>query len=396
MHRVALIYDAKLPYDVKVMRGVARYLRERGRWNVFIEERALGDQRLPNLHAWQVSGIIADLDDPHVAEIARGLDMPVVGFGGGYGWRGLLPNVPYVKSDNAAVARLGAEHLLERGFRHLAFCGYRATKINGWSAERESAYASLVTKRGHLCSIYKEPSRTDRAWESFYHPVCRWLRSLPTPLGLMAANDKCARQVLEACRICKLRVPVDVAVIGVDNDEMICELSNPTLSSVIQGCDKIGFEAAALLDGMMAGRCRQRREVVVQPEGVVARRSTDILAIEDERVTSALELINERACEGWKVNDVAQAMGVSRSTLENHFKAALGRTVSDQLRHVRLELVRRLTVETELPLKQIAARSGFHSVQHMTSAFHNYSGETPAKYRRTGGDHLGRHGGRVL
>jgi LacI family transcriptional regulator len=351
---------------------------------------------LPDLHAWHVSGIIADLDDPHVAKIMRGLDVPLVGFGGGYGWRAMLPNIPYFLSDNAAIARLGAEHLLRRGFRHFAFCGYPTTKINGWSAERECTYVSLLAKSGYFCSIYKQPHWTNQDWESFYKPLCRWLRSLPTPLGLMAANDKRARQILEACRICKLRVPADVAVIGVDNDEMICELSDPTLSSVVQGCDKIGYEAAALLDTMMSGRGPQRREFVVPPVGVVPRRSTDTLAITDERVTSALELINERAHEGWKVNDVVKAVGVSRSTLENHFKAALGRTVSDELRQVRLEQVRHLTVETELPLKQIAARAGFRSVQHMTSAFHHYTGETPAKYRRTGGDHLGRHGRSVL
>lgn len=383
--RVALIYDAKLPYDVKVMRGVGRYLHQTGGWNVFIEERALGDQRLPDLRTWRLDGVAADLDDPHVAEAVRKLKVPVVGFGGGYGWRPPAARIPYVKSDNAAVSRLGVAHLLERGFRHFAFCGYPPTRINGWSAERESAFVSLLARHGFQCSVYRGKRRTEPVWELFYHSLGGWLRTLAHPLGLMAANDKRARQVLEACRLVGLRVPDDVAVIGVDNDEMICGLSDPTLSSIEQGCDETGYLVAATLDAMMNGRMPARAELVVGPEGIVARQSTDVVAVEDPRVARALELIREHACDGWKVAHLVKALNLSRSTLENHFQSALHRTVAGELRRVRLEHVRGLLATTMLPLKQIAGRCGFRSIQHLTSVFHRHFGETPAQYRRSGG-----------
>lgn len=392
MRRVALIYDAKLPYDVKVMRGVASYLQQRGGWNVFIEERALHEQRLPDLQAWRGEGIIADLDDPRVAAIVHGVGLPAVGFGGGYGWRTKAPGVPYVFTNNAAVARLAAEHLLDRGFRHFAFCGYPKTDINGWAAERESTFTSIVAKRALSCSVYRGRHRAANNRGAFH----RWLRSLPAPVGLMAANDKRARQVLEGCRLAGLHVPRDVAVIGVDNDEMICELSHPTLSSVEQGCAEIGYRAAALLDSMMAGAKPGSLTVMVEPRGVVTRQSTDVMAVKDPRVGAALELANSHAHEGWKVDDVVRALGVSRSTLEFHFRAALGRSVADEMRRVRLEKARRLAAETEMPLKAIAAGTGFRSIQHMTSCFHRYLGQTPAQYRRSHGSAglmRPRHGG---
>jgi LacI family transcriptional regulator len=198
----------------------------------------------------------------------------------------------------------------------------------------------------------------------------------------MAATDKRARQVLDVCRFTRLRVPDDVAVVGVDNDEMLCQLSNPPLTSVEQGAKRIGYEAAALLDRMMSGRRRKRLRYVVGPEGLVARQSTDILAVQDEEIAEALRIIRQDACNGITPDEVARRVARARSTLELRFRKELGKTVFAEIRRVQLDQAERYIRETELPLKQIASQCGFRSVQHMTTLFRRHFGHTPAQHRR--------------
>jgi len=381
--RVALIYDAKLPYDVKVMSGVAAYLqRNASPWNIFIEERALDRQRLPELRTWRGDGILADLDDPRVADQVLAAGIPTVAFGSGFGWHCPGSGIPYFYSDNRAVGRMVADHLLQRGFRQFAYYGYRAGPITGFSAVRAATFAQRVRAAGYPLWMHEGPYDDYRRWEPLQRQLCRWLETLPTPIGLMAANDKAARHVLDACRASQLRVPEQVAVVGVDNDEMVCQLSHPPLSSVEQGARRIGLQAAALLDRMMSGRRPRRRRFVVPPEGVVVRRSSEMLAVDDEHVAAALALIRDRACAGLKVQEVPAAVALSRSQLDRRFKAVVGRTLHDEIRRVRLEQAQRLLADTSLPLKQVAGRCGLRTVQHLTELFRQFLGVTPGAYRR--------------
>jgi LacI family transcriptional regulator len=382
IRQVALIYDAKLPYDVKVMTGVAAYLRATGSWDVYIEENALKDQQLPDLARWKGDGIIADFDDPHVAAQVQAVGITTVAFGGGYGWYDPASGIPYVFTNNEAVAGLAAEHLLDRGFRSFAFCGYPKTPINGWCEERAKAFADRVGRAGFPCDCYRGRHRSSRNWPALRDALAKWLKTLAKPVGLMAATDKRARQVLDVCRFVGLRVPDDVAVVGVDNDEMLCQLSNPPLTSVEQGARRIGYKAAALLDRMMSGKRRKRLRYVVDPEGVVARQSTDILAVQDEEIAEALRIIRRHACDGITPDEVTRRVARARSTLELRFRKELGKTVFAEIRRVQLDRAERYIRETELPLKQIASQCGFRSVQHMTTLFRRQFGHTPAQHRR--------------
>ena len=382
MRHVALIYNAALPYDCKVMTGVAAYLREGAPWNVYIEESALEEQRLPDLATWRGDGIIADFDDPRLARAVLRSGLPAVGFGGGYGWYNPDSGIPYCYTDNPAVARLAADHLLERGFRHFAFCGYPRTPINGWAADRQRAFGEYVAARGCDCSIYRGHHRGGRSWMELQTSLGEWLARLPKPAGLMAANDKRARQVLEVCRLRRIRVPEELAVIGVDNDEMLCSLSNPPLSSVEQGAKRIGYTAAQLLDRLMSGRRPRSTRIVVQPEACLTRQSTDVLAIHDSKVAEGVRLIREHACEGLTVRQVAAAVALSRSGLDVRFKAAIGCSVHSEIRAVQLRQARLLVAETNLALKEISARTGFKTIQHMTTLFARTFRVTPARYRQ--------------
>ncbi len=383
MRRIALVYDARMAYDLKVMTGVAAYLQERSVFNVYIEENSLKDQRLPDLRSWGGDGIIADFDHPGVAKAVAQSKLPVVGFGSGYGWYVQGSSIPYFFSNNKGIGTMAADHLLARGFRHFAYCGYSPTPINGWSVEREKEFARRVSEKGYACEVYRDYYKSTHHWASVQRSLGKWLRSLPKPLGVMAANDNRARHILEACRSFNLKVPQEIAVIGVDNDELLCRLSSPSLTSIEQGARRLGYEAAALLDRLMHGKKPRQRSFLVDPIGIVIRQSTDVLAIEEPKVAKAMAFIQEHAFEGIKVPDVVEAVAVSRSGLETRFAKTLGYTVRTAIRQVQLERARRLISDSSLPLKQVASDTGFRSVQHMTTLFGKAFGRSPAKYRKT-------------
>jgi LacI family transcriptional regulator len=380
VRNVAMIIDASQPYDRKIVQGVAAYVREVGRWSIYLEEGR--QQRIPDLRRWAGDGIIADFDDRDTANALRRAKIPVVGIGGGCGWYDPRSGIPYFVSNEEAIARMAAEHLLERGFSHMAFCGFPRTKSNPWSSARERAFQECVERAGANCSTYTGRHCTARNWEALQRDLADWLDSLPKPLGLMACDDVRARHVLEACRRLNLRVPDDVAVIGVDNNEMICDLSTPPLSSVEQGLRRMGYEAAALLDQLMAGRKPAKLRYVIDPEAVVTRRSTDVLAVEDADVSAAVRLIRDRADMAIFVPEVARAAGLSRSTLERKFQAALGRSVHAEIHRVRMDRLRQLVAATDVPLKQVGAQMGFKHLPYMTRVFRRQFGCTPACYRR--------------
>lgn len=382
MRNVALIYDAKLPYDLKVISGVALYMQEGAEFITYTEEDALKNQKLPDLRSWRGDGIIADFDDPKVAAAVLRSKLPAVGFGGGFGWYPPHADIPYFFSDQRMIGKLAADHLLERGFRNFAYCDYVRSSTNVWSEERQRSFAANLAKRGFSCSIFCPLQKTTRQWRSVLASLGNWLQSLPKPVGVMGANDRRAHHILEACRAYQIRVPEEVAVLGVDNDEMLCQLSNPALSSIEQGAKQIGYEAAILLDRMMGGAKPRQQHYVIPPIGVVTRKSTDVLAIEDKVAADAMVFIQSNFHTGINVVDVINALGMSRSALESRFKASTGRSVHEVIRMIQLNHARNLISETNLAMKEIAASAGFRSVQHMTSLFGKSFGQTPAKYRK--------------
>ena len=376
---VAVIVDAARPYDRKIIGGVAAYMKEVGAWSLYVEEDPL--QKLPDLRAWQGHGIVANFDDRKVAAAVQGLGIPVVGVGGGAGWYDPASNIPYYSIDNSQVARLAADHLLDHGFRRMAFYGYPPTRINRWCDERAAAFQRRVEEAGCHWSVYTGRHETARKWADLQRGLVAWLTKLEKPLGLMACNDVRARHVLEACRSIGLRVPEDVAVIGVDNDEMICELTNPPLSSVEQGARRLGYEAAALLDRLMRGGHASEQRFVLAPGGVIARRSTDALAIEDAEIAQAIRFLREHACARIGIDEIARAVGMSRSSLQRRFKAIMGRTIHDEIERLRFHRAEQLLSETELPLKQVAQQAGFNYVQYLTTLFRRRHGRTPREFR---------------
>lgn len=383
---VALILNVNKPYDRKVVAGIARFTRTHGSWRLYVEDEPLA--KIPNLRQWQGQGIIADLDDQQVLNAIRGLKIPVVNIGGAILDEAWTHDTPYVTTDNQAVAQMAADHLINQGFTNFAYCGIRQSPFNPWSRLRGKAYREILRTHGFGCSEFYGRHINARQWESVQKGICKWLSTLETPVGLFACNDARARHIQEGCRRLGLRIPVDVAILGVDNDELMCDLANPALSSISLGTDRIGYEAAQLLNDLISGRriAKARRQQTIEPIGVVTRESTNIIAITDSDVAHAVEFIRTNIAQSVRVADVTRAADLSRSTLDNRFKEFLGRTVHDEIERVRLERTKELLITTDCTLAEITKQSGFGTVQYLATVFRQSTGQTPGEYRRMNAD----------
>jgi LacI family transcriptional regulator len=376
--RVAIILQLWQNYDRGILQGIAAYVRERRNWSVFVEEDE--HQCIPAMNEWDGDGLIVNFDSQKAAKAIQGFNQPIVGVGGGHGWHDPRSSVPYVATDDSSIGKLAADHLLECGLKHFAFCGYPSTRTNGWVASRARAFIERLAAHGHRCIVFKGRHTSAERWERLQTELVAWLRELPIPVGIMGCYDYRARHVLEACKTAGLRVPEEVAVIGVDNDA-VCELADPPLSSVEQGRFQIGYTAAGLLEEMMAGRKPRQKKFAVPPVGVWGRQSTDLLCVADPKVSLALRMIRALACGGLQVEDLAQQLEISRSTLDKRFKRSIGRTVDQDIRRVRLARATELLARTNLPLRDVARKSGYGNEQYLSAVMRAEFDCTPTQYR---------------
>jgi len=389
--QIVLAVDTANTHQRKIARGVAAYGQQKGHWDIHLVQDPLSNfpyltndplEQPANLRKWRADGIIAAFPGREMAAAVRRVKIPVVGIEAEYGWCDPNWGIPYYASDNEAIGQMAAEDFVERGLKHLAFCGIPATRYTGWSQQRQVAFEKRAKESGIGCSVFSGRSPSGGTTAKLHKELSAWLGSLPKPVGLMACYDVRARHVLMACRSLGLSVPEDVSVIGVDNDELLCELTSPPLSSIEQGSHRIGFQAAVLLDRLMAGQKAPQLKYLVEPEGIVTRQSSDTLAIKDADVAGALRFIREHACERIQVQDVVQVVAVSRSALEMRFKAVTGRTIHAEIQRVQLGRARQLLAATDMPLKQVATEAGFRYLQHMTTLFRRHTGQTPGEYRK--------------
>jgi LacI family transcriptional regulator len=374
MRRVALLVETSNSYARGLLRGVVDFAREHGRWSVYLGEHSRGDEPPPWLGRWDGDGIIARIENPRIARAVARCGRPAVDVSAAR----LLPKLPWVETDDRAIASAAADHLIGCGLRHFAFCG--DGRFN-WSRWRCDYFCQDLRRKGRDCHVYQPPAADDDDWERAEDELASWLARLPKPVGVMACYDIRGRQVLDACRRAALSVPDQVAVVGVDNDELLCELSDPPLSSVRPDTRRTGYRAAELLNRLMGGDKVRQLDHPIAPLGVVTRQSTNVLASDDRDVAEALRYIRDHACRGISVKDVLQRVPLSRRVLESRFSRAVGRTPHAEIERVRMESVKQLLLETDLPVAEIARRSGFTHQEYLSAAFRRYAGTSPSAYR---------------
>ncbi len=374
---VALLIETSNGYCRGLLEGIIAYTKQRADWSIYLSEQERGALPPQWLGGWCGDGIIARIETDAIGKRLKKFGVPIVDLSAAQ----YVADVPWADTHDEAIARLGVEHFVERGFRHLAFCGDPGFK---WSQARGEHFKRLALASGKLFYEHQSLSRYDKAfsWDSEKARLADWLQQLPRPVAVMACYDFKAQQVLDVCRQLSIAVPEEVAVLGVDNDHLICELAEPRLSSVMPDTHRTGYEAAELLDRMMSGEAVDPAvPLMTKPLGIRTRESTDISAIEDQCVALALQFIRKNASANIQVTDLVRHVSLSRRVLENRFHKAIGRTPHEEILRVRINRVKELLSETDLTISQIAVRAGFEHSEYMASAFKRETGLTPSQYR---------------
>ncbi len=384
--KVVLLVESSRASGRALLAGVADYAHYHGPWSFYWEPGGL-ETAWPILKSIEADGII--LRDGELLDEVLALKIPAVVVGHK---RKEIPGLVNVVTDSAHVGYLGAEHLIQCGFKHFAFAGFTslADETASWSQLREEHFARHIERAGFTLSMYRIPAASAHGWVEERASLAAWLQSLPKPVGLMACNDDCGVQVMEACKIAGLAVPDQVGVIGADNDEIVCGLSNPAMSSVAINFQRAGYESAAALDQLMnsaPGTAIKKlpSKIFVPATHVATRRSTDVVAVADSSLGRALKYIRDHARRSIGVNDVARAAGLSRRALERRFRSEIGMSILDQIRKARTDQICRMLVETNLPVGQIAEALDFADVQHFARYFRASRDMSPLAYRKSFG-----------
>lgn len=380
MKRVLLLIESSRGYGRACLQGVADYCRIHGSWQVIHVERSLSEDLPVDLNQWKIDGVISRAETPAVARKIDQLDVPAVDLRGAHPPRSGI----VFDTDARACVQLAVDHLMECGLRDLAFCGYSG--IN-YSDQRAAVFAEYARERG--CRTYSFSTRhnhhdtmaTELLGERDNRELVNWVGTLPHPAGIVACNDVRARQVLVACELAKVSVPEDIAVVGIDNDQTICDLATPPLSSVEPDARRIGREGAAYLDRLMNGEAIAESTILIPPKGIVVRTSSDVVAIADREVAAVLRYIRDHACEGINVEYVVDHVHLSRSSLDRRFKQLVGRSVKAEIDRVRINRAKLLLQETDLKITSIAHQIAYSSAAKFIDVFKRVTGVTPGKYR---------------
>jgi LacI family transcriptional regulator len=381
VHRIALLFNANKIFDHQVIAGIAAYFGStRAAWDIFLEEDFR--LRLSGIEHWQGDGIIANFDDPAVAEALSRCSVPVVAVGGSYADQANYPaGVPYVATDNLKLIELARQHLIDVGLQRFAMFSVPASEENRWAQERENAFCKLMQGDQLEPEIFRGCETSVHSWDEAVQGQIDWLRSLPKPLGIIAVTDARARQLLQACIIAGIEVPEQVAIIGIDDDPLVRRLTRVPLSSVIQGAQEMGRAAAHLIEQMLHGVRLPSTLIVVPPAGINVQASSQYQPIKHPNVMRACHFIRQYACQGIKTKQVAEHVGVSRSSLEACFRQELGCSVHDVILSIKLNAAKAGLESGDCSIEDVALVSGFTSVQYMHRVFKRELGCTPRAYR---------------
>ena len=394
--KIALIIESSRGYGRGVLLGVANFAQLHDNWEIVYQERTLSDGIPTWIDEVELDGLIVRPDSRKLYSYISRLGLPWVDL---RNHRPINENVPTVNSDERLVVKAAVDHLMEIGHRKLAFCGFANADF---SNRRRKLCERYAESKGIKCFTYEtspnvfvEPSESAigiagpeiTATVETYglyaeEELVKWLIDLPKPIGLLACNDIRGRQVLNILRANQIDVPEEVSVLGVDNDQLICKLSNPPLSSLDRNARMVGYRASEILQKLIDGEPLERTYELIRPLGVAVRVSTDTTAISDKLISQALSYIREHACEGIEVSDVVSALPVSRATLERRFRKVMDRSINGEINRVKIAKIKKLLLETDLKLSAVAKLTGFNHTEYMSSLFKKVTGITPGQYRQ--------------
>ena len=383
--KVILLIERSRAFGRGLLHGIVHYSNLHGFWLFYMKpefyrqgkeksEKWLKDMKADGIiaHTWD-TGFINNIIKLKLPAVICGLEKP-------------KQNACCLFTDEATVGQMAAEYFLERGFKQFAFCGFDDMI---WSRQKGDGFVRTLSRFGFEAFVYRQPkAKYLRKPDKEQNLIAQWLKSLPKPVALMACNDDRGIEVLAACKIAGLNIPDQVALLGVDNDELICNFCHPQLSSIALSTKKAGYRAAYLLDKMIRGKKKIREEekkVIILPLHVVTRQSTEIIAIEDPLVADAVKFIHNHSKEMIQVGDVAEAAGLSRRALEQRFRKELKRSVHEEIKYNRVNQMANMLTGTNLSVLQIARLLGYPHARNISRYFKQQKGISPLNYRKNFG-----------
>jgi LacI family transcriptional regulator len=373
---IALAVPQGFPFLERSLHGIAAYARTTGSRNFTRRPDSVGAS-IEWLKEWPGDGAFAFIVTREDAKLAQRLSFPVVNLASHLEDIG----VPSVSVDHAGVGVMGAQHLIERGFKRFGFFGAGGF---WYSQMRSESFKRTVEDAGGVCQILESaPGMAQRRWRDEQRQLERWLVGFEKPVGIMCSNDLRAGMLMESCRRLKIRVPEDVAVIGVDNDPVFAEFDDPPLTSISRNDYEVGRQAAELLQRLMNGEPRRHLHIFVPPQGVVARRSTDTVAMNDEIVASVVQYIRANIDKPFGVKELISELTLSRRSLEYHFREALRCSPHDYITNVRINRATQLLSEKpHMKVSAVSAACGFNTPRQFRQAFRRRQNMTPGRYRQ--------------
>jgi LacI family transcriptional regulator len=373
MKKIILLLETSREFGRQLITGIAHYSKLNGPWSFYKEPTDLKSS-IPKLAKWEPDGII--MRDSLTSKELLKLKIPtiIVVHSSSY-----PQDLPFIKTDSKSISKLASQHFIEKGFKNLAFCGFSNYK---WSKGRELFFNKFNSESGLITYNYVSPKNIGNNWENEQPYIIKWIQELPKPVGIFACNDDRGQHILEVCKFINIKVPEEVAVIGSDNDPMICELSDPPLTSIALNVESAGFETAKLLDQLIDKKRITKKEILVTPSHIVQRQSSNILAIEDPEVLHAIQYIKNNAKNKILVKDVVDITGVKRRTLEKRFRKSIHRSIYDEIRLVRVELITKLLLETNLSITKITTFFDFTDGDHISRYFKKEKGAGLREFRK--------------
>ncbi|MDK9429905.1 DNA-binding transcriptional regulator [Gallibacterium anatis] len=380
-YQIALLFNANKVYDREVMAGIGEYIQtSKTAWNVFLEDDFV--HRELSLDQHHLDGIIADFDNPELAQKLQHCPVPVVAVGSSYqNPQHYPPNIPYIATDNDAILQVAFEHLQRKGINHFAFYGLPDPGFQHWSNERRMAFERIMQHNNYQPEIYLGQETHAANWQQAQQQLSEWITALPKHTGIIAVTDARARHLLQTCDLLDIPVPDQLCIIGIDNEELIQAFSRVSLSSVVQGTKNMGYQAAKLLHAQLENRPIKQYQYLIPPLRIEARTSTDYRSIQDPLVIQALHYIRINACSGIKVEQVLDYVKASRSNLENRFRTETGKTIHQVLHDEKMNKAKQLLTDTDIAIQEIAEVCGYPSVQYFYFVFKKEFNQTPNEYR---------------
>jgi LacI family transcriptional regulator len=381
MHKIIVMTDFSESNGKNLLSGIAKYAKENGPWEFcripssYQETRGI-NHLLPWAKEWGANGVIGQFYQAEHASLFLQEGIAVIA----QDFRQRLPNVTNISGDYHATGEMGAAYFLKKGFQHFAFYGFSDVV---WSHERAGGFEKAVAQKGYKVHFfYNSASRPPQLWPSICTDLSQWLKALPKPVAVMACNDNQGQLVIQACQQSGIRVPQEVAVLGVDNDDMVCGLSATGLSSICLDMEKAGYEVAALLDKMVVGKVEKSNDIIVKPTQIISRQSTDIYATADSNISSTLRYIHQNIDDKLTVEKILSQVPLSRSVLEKRFQQTTGLPVYKYIHHLRVEKFTKELLETNKSIFEIALELGFEDSKNIARSFKKIKGCTPIEYRQ--------------